>query len=113
MKKIVIILLGFAFISSLSFAEAGDVIKSVAENTGAVIGKVVNVTVAEPAKGISAGAVTVADDLGKATTYTVNSTAKIIDTSLNVITLDKLKIGEKVQLTSTKDNEAESINVIK
>ncbi len=113
MKKIVMILLALAFISSVSFAEGGNAVKSVTENTKAVIGKVVNVTLAEPAKGINAGAITIADDVGKATTYTVNSTAKILGTSLDAITLNQLKIGDKIKIKSTETNEAKSIKVVK
>ena len=113
MKKIVIILLALTLIGSVSFAKDGDVVKTVTEKTTAVVGKVVSVTLAEPAKGISAGAITIADDMGKTTTYTVNSTAKIVGVSLDAITLNQLKIGDKIKVKPTEKNEAKSIKVVK
>jgi len=113
MKKLMIILPALVFISSLAFAEGGNEMKTLAERTKTIIGKVVNVTVAEPAKGINKGAITIADDTGKATTYTVSSTAKILGTALDVITLDKLQIGEKIKIKGTEANEAKSVKVIK
>jgi len=114
MKKIVIVLLALVFISSATFAQmATPEKKSVGEKAKAVVGKIVNITVAEPAKGINAGAITIADAVGKTTTYTVNSTAKILGTSLDVITLNKLKIGDKIKITPTETNEAKSIKVVK
>ena len=114
MKKIVIVLLAIAFIGSAVFAETTtQEKKSAAEKATTVVGKVVDVTVAEPAKGITAGAITVADDVGKTTTYTVYSTAKILGTSLDVITLNQLKIGDKIKIKPTEDNEAKSIKIVK
>ena len=113
MKKIVMIMLALVFVSSVSFAQAGDAVKATAKTTKAVVGKVVKVTVADPAKGVKTGAVTVADAVGKTTTYTVNSTAKILGTSLDVITLNKLKIGDKISIAPTEKNEAKSIKVVK
>ena len=113
MKKIVMVLLALAFVGSVSFAQGGDAVKSVTEKTKSVIGKVVNVTLAEPAKGINAGAITIADDVGKTTTYTVSSTAKILGTSLDVITLNQLKIGDKIKIKTTETNEAKSVKIVK
>ena len=113
MKKIVIILLAVVFMGSAVFAQTPQEKKTPAEKATIVVGKVVNVTVAEPAKGITAGAITVADETGKATTFTVKSTAKILTHALNIITLDKLKIGEKVKIKASKENEALSIKEAK
>ena len=113
MKKIAMVVLALAFVSSVAFADAGNMVKTAAEKTKAVVGKVVKVVVADPAKGINEGAITVADDMGKATTYTVNSTAKILGTSLDVITLNKLNIGDKIKIKTTDAGEAKSIKVVK
>ena len=78
-----------------------------------IIGKVVDITLAEPAKGIKAGAITVADEAGKTTTFTVKSTAKILTHTLKAITLNKLKIGDKVKISASKENEALSIKEAK
>ena len=109
MKKIVIVLLAVMFIGSAVFAQTTQEKKSVAEKTTVFVGKVVDVTVANPAKGLSAGAITVADETGTTTTFTVKSTAKILTHTLDVITLNKLKIGEKVKINASKENEGLSI----
>ena len=114
MKKIVIVLLAFVFISSVVFAQAQPQKKgSATERATIVIGKIVDITMAEPAKGIKAGAITVADEAGKTTTFTVKSTAKILTHTLDVITLNKLKIGEKVKIKASSENEALSIKEVK
>ncbi len=114
MKKIVIVLLAFVFISSVVFAQATtQEKKTAAEKATSFVGKVVDVTVAEPAKGITAGAVTVADETGKTTTFTVKATAKILTHSLDVITLNQLKIGEKVKINASAENDAQTIKVVK
>ena len=98
MKKIAIVLLALAFVSPAIFTQtATSEEKSAAEKASTVAGKIVDVTVADPAKGITAGLVTVADETGKTTTFTVKATAKILAHTLDVITLNKLKVGDKVK----------------
>jgi len=114
MKKIAIILLALTLINSMSFAQTTTTAKkSVAEQTKEVVGKVVSVTLADPAKGIASGAITVGDEMGKIYIFTIKSTVKIFDSALNAITLNQLNIGEKVKIEESKTNEAKSINVIK
>ena len=114
MKKIVIVLLALVCSSSVIFAQpTTQENKSVAEKATAFVGKVVDVTVADPAKGITAGAVTVADETGKTTTFTVKATAKIVTHTMDVITLNKLKIGDKVKINTSSENEAQSIKVVR
>ena len=113
MKKIALILLALVFISSVSFAQTATGEKKTAgEELKTAVGNVVSVTVAEPTKGIAEGAVTIADNMGKTATFTVKSTAKILDAALNVVTLNQLKKGEKVEVKHSK-TEAKSINVVK
>ena len=106
MKKIIIVLLVVAFMSPAVFAQITD------DNVKAYVGKIVNVTVADPAKGITAGTITVLDETGKSTTFTVKSTAKILTHAVDVVTLNQLKVGEKVKINPSKDNEAQSIKVV-
>ena len=115
MKKTVIILLALAFIGSIAYAAETAVTEkpTIAEQAKTFVGKVVNVTVADPAKGITEGTVTVADETGKATTFTVKATAKILGHALDVITLDKLKIGDKIKIKEAGENEARSIKVVR
>ena len=110
--------------SSVSFAqgankEAPSPAKEIAngiQNAGEFVGKVVTVTVANPAKGIRQGTIKIADEMGNPFSYTVNSTATIVDASLNAITLNQLKAGEtvKVKTEKTKEGkeEAKSVTVM-
>lgn len=112
MKKIVMVVLALAFISSIAFAQtATEPAKTPAQKASDFVGKVVSVTVAEPAKGITAGTVTVVDETGKASTFTVKATAKIIGHTMDVITLNKLKIGDKIKVEQA-EGEAQSIKVV-
>ncbi len=123
MKKLLLVALALVLVASFSFAQEAkklptpvkEVAKGV-ESLGEFVGKVVSVTVAEPAKGITDGTVKVSDDMGNPVSFTVKSTATVVDASLNVITLNQLKEGEKVkiQATTTKEGakEAKSINVM-
>ncbi|MDD5680980.1 MAG: hypothetical protein PHI59_07045 [Candidatus Omnitrophica bacterium] len=114
MKKTAVVLLALMLMGYVSFAQAAaEGAKSVAEQAGTVVGKIVSVTLIDPAKGITSGAVTIADDMGKTTTYTVDSTAKIVGDTLDAITLNQLKIGEKIQINESEASKAESIKVIK
>ena len=128
MKKILLVLFALTFVASACFAQMTE--KSVTEKSAApvkavargvqsvseFVGKVVSVTVAEPAKGVTEGTVKISDDMGNPVSFTVNSAATIVDTSLNVITLNQLKEGEKVKVKATKTKEgkeeAKSINVM-
>ena len=74
----------------------GEASKAAVEKGGEFIGKVVDVTVAEPAKGIAEGSVTVANEVGKTTKFTVKGTAKILAHTMDALTLNQLKIGDKI-----------------
>jgi len=111
MKKLLLVILALILSASVAFAQEtkmSDPVKSVAEGVEAVseyVGKVVSVTVAEPAKGVTDNTVKVTDKMGNPISFTVNSAAQITDTSLNVITLNQLKEGEKVKVRATKTKE--------
>ena len=113
MKKLLLVVLALILVSSVSFAQgakkdAPSPAKEIAEgveNLGVFIGKVVSVTVAEPAKGIKEGTVKVSDDMGNPVSYTVNSTVTILDASLNAITLNQLKEGSTVKIKAEKTKE--------
>lgn len=112
MKKLLLVLAVLILCASVSFAEGdtktGEPVKSVAKGVEAVtefVGKVVSVTVAVPAKGVTDSTVKVSDEMGNPIAFTVNSAAKITDASLNVITLNQLKEGEKIKVKATKTKE--------
>ncbi|MCX5666899.1 MAG: hypothetical protein NTY34_01095 [Candidatus Omnitrophica bacterium] len=76
----------------------------------------VSVTVADPANGIASGTVSVIDAAGKTTNYTVGSVAKVLDTALNAITLNQLKVGDKIKVKGKKTaagEEAQSVTLLK
>jgi len=105
-----------ALFAAASFANAGtcgmgEACKAGVEKCGQFVGKVVDVTVAEPAKGIAEGSVTVANEVGKTTKFTVKGTAKILAHTMDVLTLNQLKIGDKIDVTE-KDGEAQTIKVV-
>ena len=112
MKKLLLVVIALMLVSGVCFAQGTtkmrEPVKSVAEGVEAVgmfVGKVVSVTVAEPAKGVADSTVKVTDEMGNPISFTVNSAAKITDASLNVITLNQLKTGEQVKVKATKTKE--------
>ncbi len=123
MKKMLGILIMLAFVSSICFAQgtaktlpAPTKPSSAAAETKTIIGKVVSLTVADPSKGIADGTVSIADATGKTASYTVSSAAKVLDTAFNAITLNQLKVGDKVKVKGKKTaagEEALSITLLK
>ena len=124
MKKILGILVVLAFVGSICFAQeaaktspAPTKPSSVASATKTIVGKVVSVMVADPAKGITNGAINIVDTTGKTTNFTVSSVAKVLDTTFNIISLNQLKTGDKVKIkgskTTTGGEEAQSITLLK
>lgn len=106
MKKIALVLIAALFVCSFAFAAE--------EKT--TIGKVAEVVVADPVKGVVDNAVTIMDETGKLVTFKVEPVAKISDAALNAITLGQLKKNEKVTVKYTEDqgeNKAAAINVEK
>ena len=126
MKKIALILVAVAFVAGVAFAqdqtppankmitETKAVATKVASDTKAAVGTLTNVTLAEPAKGIANSTITVTDETGKAMNYTITQSTKILGATLDVITLNQLKIGEKIKIKSKNGSEeASAIKVIK
>lgn len=120
MKKLLLVLFALTFVASVCSAEGGqcgsDPLKATAkgvESAGEFVGKVVSVTLAEPTKGVTDSTVKISDEMGNPISFTVNSAAKITDASLNVITLNQLKAGEKVKVKAVETKEAKAINVVK
>jgi len=114
MKKLLLVVLALMLSASISFAQEtkmGEPVKTIAKGVEAVseyVGKVVSVTVAEPAKGVTDNTVKVTDEMGNPISFTVSSAAKITDASLNAITLNQLKEGEKVKVKATKASEGKA-----
>ena len=124
MKKIALVVIAIAFIAGVAFAEEAPVNKmmtdskatatKVASDTKTAVGTLANVTLAEPAKGVVNSTITVTDATGKATLYTITQSTKIIGATLDVLTLNQLKIGEKIKIkTKEGSDEASAIKVVK
>jgi hypothetical protein len=122
MKKLLLVVIALMLASGVCFAQGskntGEPVNSIAKGVQAVgeyVGKVVSVTVAEPAKGVTDSTVNVTDEMGNPISFTVSSAAKITDASLNAITLGQLKAGEKVKVEAVKTkggkDEAKAITV--
>ena len=122
MKKIALVLIAIVFVTGMAFAQdstapANKMVNTagkVASDTKTAVGTLTNVTLAEPAKGIANSTVTVTDATGKATLYTITQSTKILGAALDVVTLNQLKIGEKIKIkTKEGSEEASAIKVIK
>ena len=117
MKKVALVLIAIVFVAGMAFAQDNKVVagtKKVVSDTGVAVGTLTNVTLAEPAKGIANGTVAVADTTGKTAYYTVTQSTKIVGATLDVLTLNQLKIGDKLKIkTKEGSDEASAIKVIK
>lgn len=125
MKKMIGVLTVLAFVGSVCYAQetvkssstsTAAKLSSVASDTKTVVGKVASVVVADPAKGIASGAITVVDAAGKTTNFTVSSVVKVLDNTYKAIALNQLRMGETVKVKGKKSaagEEAQSITVLK
>ena len=126
MKKVALVLIAIVFVAGMAFAQdstapVNKMVTSttttttkVASDTKTAVGTLANVTLAEPAKGVANGTVTVTDATGKATLYTITQSTKILGATLDGLTLNQLKIGEKIKIkTKEGSDEAFAIKVIK
>ena len=126
MKKVALVLIAIVFVAGMAFAQdnvppANKIVNTttttttkVVSDTKAAVGTLTNVTLAEPGKGIANSTITVADATGKVMNYTVTQSTKILGATLDVLTLNQLKIGEKIKIkTKEGSEEASAIKVIK
>ena len=126
MKKVALVLIAIVFVAGMAFAQDSTApvnkmvnattttTAKVASDTKTAVGTLTNVTLAEPAKGIANSTITVTDATGKAMNYTVVQSTKILGATLDVLTLNQLKIGEKIKIkTKEGSDEASAIKVIK
>ena len=126
MKKVALVLIAIVFVAGMAFAQdnvppANKIVNTttttttkVVSETKTAVGTLANVTLAEPAKGIANNTITVTDASGKAMMYTVTQSTKILGAALDVVTLNQLKIGDKIKIkTKEGSDEATAIKVIK
>lgn len=115
MKKLAVVVLALAFVASMAYAEeaqkANEPVGKVVEATGTVVGKVVSVITTGSDKAAE-GTVTVVDETGKTMMFPVDPTVKIVDATVNAITLNQLKEGEKVKVDYSKEGGSEKAKAI-
>jgi hypothetical protein len=119
MKKI--LLVTAVIILTAVSAHAADDNKTATEPLGALveaggvfIGTVSEVAVNIATAGQAGGAITVADEIGKTKIFPIDDTVRIVDAAVNVITLNQLKKGEKVEVQYSKaPNGAEKVSSVK
>ena len=112
MKKILLVLFAFMFLSSLCFAESGKkvVTKHIEHNT--ITGKIVSVSLGDQAKGTKSEIV-VLTKKGIKITFTVPPSATISDKDEKNPTLDKIAKADKVivKYVTTKGGVKEAVSV--
>ena len=118
MRKALIAIAILALAVSVAYAAEGDTTKAnepvgaVVEATGTFVGSVVNVVTGGVAN-TGKASVTVVDETGKTMVFPVDQTVKIVDATMNVITLGQLKSGEKVSVSYEKEGGATKAEEIK
>lgn len=119
MKKLVCLTAIMMCVSSLCFAQqyqsTTKAPAAVAQNK-TLSGKIDSIVMADPVKGTKSKIV-VSENSGTTKTFTVGTSTKLYDSSMNVISLDKLSKDMNVQVeyqtTASGSNEAVSIKVSK
>ncbi|MDD5436659.1 MAG: hypothetical protein PHX20_03855 [Candidatus Omnitrophica bacterium] len=112
MKKLALAVIAIAFVAGVAFAQEQAPANKMVKDTKAAVGTLTKVTLAEPAKGVAKSTITVTDETGKAMNYTVTQSTKIIGATLDVLTLNQLKIGEKIAIKHNGGKEASDIKVV-
>jgi hypothetical protein len=110
MKKIIILTLAFIFTASFSFAQfPGETFKQ-------VTGKVKTLTIGDAAKGTKSQIVVV-DDKSVEMTLVIDPEATYYDAVYYPITLEKIKVGDRVNIRYDKDKDGVNVgtwfNVLK
>ena len=84
------------------------------EASGVFVGTVTSVALDTATLGTAKGKVTVADETGQTKIFPIDDSVRIVDSAVNVITLNQLKKGEKVEIQySRAPNGAEKVSSVK
>jgi opacity protein-like surface antigen len=119
MKKILLVTAVIMLTAASAYAAddnktATEPLGAIVEASGVFIGTVSEVAVDTITVGQAKGRVTVADEAGQTKIFPVDDTVKIMDAMVNVITLNQLKKGQKVEVQYTKaPNGAEKVSSVK
>jgi DUF917 family protein len=122
-NKILFTVLTLVLASSLCYAaemeseEATEPVGAVVEASGMFVGKVSSVVEDTMAGGKAKNYVTVSNETGQTKMFPVDDTVNIVDSAFNALTLDQLKMGQKVAVEysegSSGQEKATSITVEK
>lgn len=106
MKKILIAVIALVLTAAAGYAadesgtQASEPVGAIVEAGGVFVGTVSTV-VADTVTG-GKGIVTVADEKGQTKIFPVDETVKVVDATLNAVTFNQLKTGEKVEVEYSK-----------
>jgi hypothetical protein len=108
MKKIVIVLLAVVALTSLCYAaddkpKATEPVGAVVETASVIVGKIAGVV--SDATGTGKGSIKIESATGETKVVAIDESVKILDNTLNTITLNQLKQGEKVKVESSKEGK--------
>ena len=125
MKKIIVAVLALLCAASLCYAadesaaassKATEPVGALVEATGVYVGNIASIAVQGTTQGKVNGLMTVSDEKGTTKIFPLDETVKVVDTTLNTLTLNQLKKGEKVSVEYSKDQsgqeKAKTINVV-
>lgn len=98
MKKIILLTLALSFAASFSFAQMPG------ENYKQITGKVKTLTIGKPSKGIKSQIVVVDDKAGEMK-LVVDSEATFWDSQFYAITLDEIKVNDRINIRYNKTDE--------
>lgn len=122
MKKYLLVIAVIALTAVSAYAAtdnktATEPLGAIVEASGVFIGTVSEVVVDTVTVGQAKGTVTVADESGKTRIFPVDDTVKIVDATVNVMTLNQLKKGQKVEVQYSKaptgEEKVSSVKVMK
>jgi len=116
MKKILVLTVALTLAASSAYAaeeiKAEEPVGAVLEATTTYAGRVISVITGQEEEETVKGTITVADDTGKAAVFPVDPAVKIVDSTLNALTLNQLKEGDKVTVEYTKEGDKEKTKSI-
>lgn len=94
--------------------KAAEPVGAVIEATGVFVGTVSSVVTEGVTGGQVKGSILVSSETGETKLFPVDDTVKIVDAAFNIVTLNQLKKGEKVEVQYTKAPDgAEKVSSVK
>lgn len=115
MKKVLLAVCAFLFVSSLCFAQASSTqpaqTSQATDETKSVTGKVESISLGDTAKKTKSQIVVV-DDKGQKMTFAVNNNIATYDKNGKATTLSTIAQGNKVAITKNDKNKVDSIKIV-